>query len=73
MVSLYLEGQGDLVSGLIMGITRVTIWVIGVHLTYLVSPPDPPSRAQFFCVRLGEGSNEPSRSRRQARRALDTF
>ena len=26
----YLKGQGDLVSGLIMGITRVTIWVIGV-------------------------------------------
>ena len=27
----YLEGQGDLVSGLIMGIIRVTIlWVIGV-------------------------------------------
>ena len=26
----YLEGQGDLVSRLIMGITRVTIWVIGV-------------------------------------------
>ena len=26
----YLEGQGDLVSRLIMGIIRVTIWVIGV-------------------------------------------
>ena len=25
----YLEGQGDLVTRLIMGITRVTIWVIG--------------------------------------------
>ena len=30
---VYLEGQGDLVIGLIMGMTRVTIWVIGViHL-----------------------------------------
>ena len=27
---LGLEGQGDLVNGLIMGITMVTIWVIGV-------------------------------------------
>ena len=26
----YLEGQGDLVNRLIMGIIRVTIWVIGV-------------------------------------------
>ena len=28
--ALNLEGQGDLVSGLIRGISRVTIWVIGV-------------------------------------------
>ena len=26
----YLEGQGDLVSGLIRRISRVTIWVIGI-------------------------------------------
>ena len=40
---VYLEGQGDLVSRLIMGIIRVTIWVIGViNLLYLLSPPDPP-------------------------------
>ena len=26
----YLEGHGDLVNGLIMGIIRVTIWIIGV-------------------------------------------
>ena len=26
----YLEGQGDLVTGLLMGIIGVTIWVIGV-------------------------------------------
>ena len=38
----YLGGQGDLVSGLIRGITGVTIWVIGL-LTYLLSPRDPPS------------------------------
>ena len=25
----YLEGQGELVSGLIRGLTRVTIWVVG--------------------------------------------
>ena len=30
MQDFYLEGQGDLVSRLIMGINRVTIWVIGV-------------------------------------------
>ena len=43
-VSIYLEGQEDLVNGLLMGITRVTMWVIG-FLTYLLSPADPPSRA----------------------------
>ena len=26
---VYLEGQGDFVSGLIMGITGVAMWVIG--------------------------------------------
>ena len=35
-------GQGDLLNGLIMGITRVTICVIGL-LTYLLSLQDPPS------------------------------
>ena len=34
----YLEGQGDLVSRLIMGITRVTIWVIGVISLLTKSP-----------------------------------
>ena len=28
-MTAYLEGQGDLVSGLIMGIIRLTTWVIG--------------------------------------------
>ena len=39
----YMEGQGDLISRLIIGITRVTIRIIGFFLTYLLSPPDPPS------------------------------
>ena len=38
-----MEGQGDLVSRLIAEITRFTIWVMGL-LTYLLSPPDAPSR-----------------------------
>ena len=37
-VILYLEGQGDLVSGLIRGISRVTIWVIGVIILLNKSP-----------------------------------
>ena len=39
---LYLEGHGDLVSGLVIRITRVTIWVIGV-INLLTKSPDPPS------------------------------
>ena len=34
----YLEGQGDLVSRLIRGITGVTIWVIGVINLLTKSP-----------------------------------
>ena len=34
----YLEGQGDLVSRLIMGINRVTIWVIEVINLLTKSP-----------------------------------
>ena len=34
----YLEGQGDLVSRLFMGISRVTIWVIGVINLLTKSP-----------------------------------
>ena len=34
----YLGGQGDLVSGLIMGITGFTIWVIGVIKLLTKSP-----------------------------------
>ena len=33
-----LKGQGDLVSGSIMGITRVTIWAIGVINLLTKSP-----------------------------------
>ena len=35
----YLEGHGDLVSRLIMGIIGLMIWLIGV----ILSPHDPPS------------------------------
>ena len=58
-----MEGQGDLVSRLIMGITRVIVWFLGV--ISLLSPADPasrlcqqirvlgfqprPIRAMFFC------------------------
>ena len=35
-----MEGQGDLVSGLIMGITRVTIWVVGI-MNLLTKSPSP--------------------------------
>ena len=34
----YLEGQGDLVTRLIMGIIGVTIWVIGVINLLTKSP-----------------------------------
>ena len=34
----YVESQGDLVSGLIRGITRITIWVIGVINLLTKSP-----------------------------------
>ena len=50
-----LEGQGDLLGGLIMGVIRVAIWILGL-VTYLLSPPDPPSRvsgsrghSKIFC------------------------
>ena len=36
----YLEGHGDLVSRLIMGMIGVTAWVI----LNLLSPQEPPSR-----------------------------
>ena len=37
-LSSLLEGQGDLVGRLIMGIIRVTIWVIGVINLHTKSP-----------------------------------
>ena len=37
-VEPYLEGQGDLVNGFIMGIARVTIWAIGVINLLTKSP-----------------------------------
>ena len=39
----YSEGQGDLVTRLIMGKIGVTIFVIGVIKSYLLSLPDRPS------------------------------
>ena len=42
----YLEGQGNFITGLKMGIVRVTTWVMGVINPYLLSPPDPPSNGQ---------------------------
>ena len=37
-MTAHLEGQGDLVSRLIMGIIGVTIWVIGVIILLTKSP-----------------------------------
>ena len=45
----YLEGQGDLVTRLIMGINGLTIWVIGV-ITLLTKSPDPPSTVQDLAL-----------------------
>ena len=51
-----LGGQRDLVSRVVMGITRVTIWFWGVTalLTYLLGPPDPPSEITMilWCCRI---------------------
>ena len=41
-----MEGQRDLVSRRIMGISGVPIWVIGV-IAHLLRPPDPPK--YLFC------------------------
>ena len=38
----YLKGQGDLVTSSIRGITRVTIWVIGMYLGAGVYSSIPP-------------------------------
>ena len=35
---MYLEGQGDLVSRLIVGIIRVAIWVLGCRLCLALDP-----------------------------------
>ena len=48
--------MGDAVRRLIMGITGVTIWVIGGLLTYLLSPPDPPSSNCRGFLNSGEGA-----------------
>ena len=48
---MYSEGPGDLVSRLIMGIIRATIWVMGI-MKLLTKSPDPPSRLWGFYLRL---------------------
>ena len=57
-----LEGQRDLVSRLVMGITGLTICLQEI-LTYLLSPPDPPSilstKKQKKTVEKTLGSPEP--------------
>ena len=35
----YMEGQVDLVSRFFMGVTRVTMWVIGVIINLLIKVP----------------------------------
>ena len=51
----YLEGQGDLVSGLIIrGISRVIMWIIGV-IKLLTKSPDPPSKPYTLNLWAGEG------------------
>ena len=40
-----MEGQGELVSRLIVGLAGVTIWLIGV-VNLLTKSPDPPSSLQ---------------------------
>ena len=43
----YLEGQGDLVSGVRMGICIFIIWIIGIiwGINLLTKSPDPPSNS----------------------------
>ena len=54
----YLEGQGDLVSNLRMGIIRVTIWVIGV-INLLTKSADSPSTRTTVCLKMfGKGMEE---------------
>ena len=55
-VMTYLEGQGYLVSGLIMGVIGVTIWVIEV-IKPLTDPPSKQSRStvSLHLSKLGDG------------------
>ena len=54
--SIYLEGQGDIVSRLITRITRVTLWVIRA-MNLLTRPPDPPSRGYEVDYDMGHPMN----------------
>ena len=59
----YLEGQGDIIIRLIMGITSVTIWVIGVT-NLLTKSPWPSSGLRMRREKLAEseGSQVAKRS-----------
>ena len=46
MGHLYLEGHGDLVSKVVMGISTLLYRLQGL-LSYLLSPPGPPSSEQY--------------------------
>ena len=47
----YLEGRGELISRLILGIRWLITWVIRVRIEVcLLSPPDPPSMGLGFGV-----------------------
>ena len=49
----YLEGLGDVLSRLIMGISGVTISVIGSRV-YLISLPDPPSSLCLYALSISK-------------------
>ena len=53
----------DLISRLRREVTRVTMWVVGVIklklLTFLLSPPGPPSRACFVAFTTSRIRNSP--------------
>ena len=55
----YLEGQGDLVSRLLLPIAhKVTLFVF----LYFESPPDPPSKVSTYGKRAPKPRNPPVRS-----------
>ena len=49
----YLEGQGDWAGRLLVGITRITVWVIGV-INLPTKFSGPPSKGLRFKDRVGK-------------------